>query len=210
MSPRIPSPGMRAPQRRRGHERVAALLSAASSCFVEKGYDAATMTEIAARAGASIGSLYQFFPTKEALAEALIADHAEALYGHMERLVVQTPGWSSDELAARLIRTFADYRRRHPSFVVLVEAGGSLPSMLGRTIRHRIRDYLSQILAIHAPALAAGDLRPAAMVVQQLMKAAVALHNEQPASLRQAAQTQLRSALALYLKDLAEQRQPTA
>ena len=121
----------------------------------------------------------------------------------MERLVAQTPGWSTEELAARLVRTFADYRRQHPAFAVLVEASGSLSPMLGRTIRQRMRDYLSQIVALHAPGLAAGELRPAAMVVQQMMKAAVALQNEQPASLRQAAQTQLRQALALYLKELA-------
>jgi AcrR family transcriptional regulator len=202
MSSRNSSQGGRSPQRQRGHERVAALLAAASVCFVEKGYDATTMTEVAARAGASIGSLYQFFPTKETLAEALITDHAEALYARMERLVAQTPGWDTEELSTRLIRTLADYRKQHPSFVVLVEAGGSVPSMLGRTIRQRMRDYLCQILAIHAPGLAAGDLRPAAMVVQQLMKAAVALQSERPAALRQAAQTQLRRALALYLQEL--------
>lgn len=193
----------RAPTRRRGHERVAALLAAASECFVEKGFDATTMTEIAARAEASIGSLYQFFPTKEAVAEALITGHANGLNEHMERLVAQTPEWNTEELAARLIRTFADYRRQHPSFVALVELAGMLPSMLGRTIRQRMRDYLSQILAIHAPGIAAGELRPAAMVVQQLMKAAVALENEQPATLRKAAQTQLQQALTLYLRALA-------
>ncbi len=195
----------RAPQRQRGHERVAALLAAAASCFSEKGYDATTMTEIAARAEASIGSLYQFFPTKERLAEALIAEHAEALYSRMERLVAQTPGLDTEELAARLIRTFADFRRQNPSFAELVEAAGSIPGMLGRTIRQRMRDYLCQILAIHAPALAAGDLRPAAMVVQQMMKAAVALQKEQPATLRQAAQNQLRRGLALYLHAIASE-----
>jgi AcrR family transcriptional regulator len=181
------------------------LLAAASGCFAEKGFDAATMTEIAARAGASIGSLYQFFPTKELLAEALMVEHGEALNARMERLVAQASGWDTDELAARLIRTFADYRRQHPSFVALTEAAGALPSSLSRTIRQRMRDYLCQILAIHAPGLAAGELRPAAMVVQQLMKAAVALQNEQPASLRNAAQAQLRRALANYLETLASE-----
>lgn len=203
MASRISSQGGRLPQRRRGHERVAALLAAASDCFVEKGYDATTMTEIAARAGASIGSLYQFFPTKEALAEALTTAHAEALYERMEHLVTKVPDWNTEELASHLARTFADYRKQHPSFVALSEAAGSLPNMLGRTIRQRMRDYLSQILAIHAPGLAAGELRPAAMVVQQLMKIEVALQKEQPASLRQAAQAQLRRALTLYLQELA-------
>lgn len=197
------SPAARAPSRRRGHERVATLLSAASECFVEKGYDATTMTEIAARAEASIGSLYQFFPTKEALAEALMTHHANGLNESMERLVAQTPEWSTEELAARLIRTFVDYRRQHPSFATLAETAGSLRPMLGRTIRQRMRDYLSQILAIHAPGIAAGELRPAAMVVQQIMKAAVALEGEQPATLRKSAQNQLQQALSLYLRELA-------
>jgi AcrR family transcriptional regulator len=203
MASRNTSQGVRTPSRRRGHERVAALLSAASDCFVEKGFDGTTMTEIAARAEASIGSLYQFFPTKESVAEALITDHAQGLNERMERLVAQTPGWSTEELAARLVRTFADYRKQHPAFVALVDVAGSLPSMLGRTIRQRMRDYLCQILAIHAPGISAGELRPAAMVVQQLMKAAVALESEQPASLRKAAQNQLQQALALYLGALA-------
>ncbi len=64
----------RLPKRARGKQRVAALLQAAAAVFAEKGYEAATMTEIAARAGAPIGSLYQFFPVKEALADTLGAE----------------------------------------------------------------------------------------------------------------------------------------
>ena len=62
----------RTPRRRRGEVRVAALLKSAAATFAEKGYEAATMTEIAARADAAIGSLYQFFPSKEAVAAALL------------------------------------------------------------------------------------------------------------------------------------------
>src|SRR5271165_141776 len=69
----------RVPQRERGRRRVADLLQAAASLFAEKGYDAVTMTEVAARAGAPIGSLYQFFPSKEALADALLDRIGERL-----------------------------------------------------------------------------------------------------------------------------------
>ena len=48
------------------------LLAAAEKVFAEKGYDGATMSEVAARAGAQIGSLYRFFPNKDILANALI------------------------------------------------------------------------------------------------------------------------------------------
>ena len=54
------------PKRQRGKQRVAALIDAGAELFAEKGYEATTMTEIASRAGAAIGSLYQFFPSKEA------------------------------------------------------------------------------------------------------------------------------------------------
>src|SRR5258708_40354736 len=69
-----PNPGRGAlePRRRPGKERVAALMEAAASVIAEKGFEAATMAEIASRAGALIGSLYHFFPNKEVLADALI------------------------------------------------------------------------------------------------------------------------------------------
>ncbi|WP_245639904.1 helix-turn-helix domain-containing protein [Paraburkholderia heleia] len=65
------------PKRERDRRRVAAIMDAAVAVFTEKGYDAATMTEIAARSSTAIGSLYRFFPTKEALAEALLLRYAQ-------------------------------------------------------------------------------------------------------------------------------------
>src|SRR5271156_5219725 len=67
------------PERKRGYERVAAIMRTGVEVFMEKGFDAATMTEIATRSGTAIASLYRFFPSKEALADALLLqyeDHA--------------------------------------------------------------------------------------------------------------------------------------
>src|SRR5580704_1179534 len=71
------APIAKAPTRARGVQRVAELLDAGAALFVENGYETTTMTQIAIRAGASIGSLYQFFPSKEVLAEALFARYVE-------------------------------------------------------------------------------------------------------------------------------------
>lgn len=65
------------PKRTRGHLRVKAILDAASEVFAEVGYDAATTNEIAARSSTSIGSLYQFFPNKEAILFALAARYRD-------------------------------------------------------------------------------------------------------------------------------------
>ena len=70
---------VRPPQRSNGKLRVAAILEAAAAVIAEKGYEAATMAEIAARSGTKIGSLYRFFPNKESLADTLIVSAHENL-----------------------------------------------------------------------------------------------------------------------------------
>lgn len=55
------------PKTRRGETSRAAILSAALDLFQERGYEATTMRAIADRAGASLGSSYHYFPSKEHL-----------------------------------------------------------------------------------------------------------------------------------------------
>src|SRR5579875_3390969 len=68
-----------APKRRRGHDRVAAILAASTALFLDKGYEAVTMTEIAAASHTAVGSLYRFFPSKDAVADALLRQYTERL-----------------------------------------------------------------------------------------------------------------------------------
>lgn len=65
------NPMRRKPQQARGQRRVNTILDAASQVFSELGYEAATTNIIAIRANTSIGSLYQFFPNKEAILSAI-------------------------------------------------------------------------------------------------------------------------------------------
>lgn len=63
----------------RGRRRIEQILDAAGHVFAEMGYPAATTNAIAARAGISPGSLYQYFPNKEAIAAALEERYAERI-----------------------------------------------------------------------------------------------------------------------------------
>lgn len=67
------------PRQARGQQRVETIMSAAVELFAEVGYEAATTNEIARRAHTSIGSLYQFFPNKEAILAALIESFREGV-----------------------------------------------------------------------------------------------------------------------------------
>ncbi len=63
------------PLQQRSQTTVEYVLTAAAQVFEEHGYAAGTTNRIAERAGVSIGTLYQYFPNKEALAVALLERH---------------------------------------------------------------------------------------------------------------------------------------
>jgi len=69
----------RVPQQTRGQLRITTILDAAEQLFAEVGFEAATTNAIAARAHTAIGSLYQFFPNKEAILRALVARFLEQM-----------------------------------------------------------------------------------------------------------------------------------
>jgi AcrR family transcriptional regulator len=63
------------PLQKRSRATVDDILFAATQVFEEYGYAAGTTNRIAERAGVSIGTLYQYFPSKEAIAVALLEQH---------------------------------------------------------------------------------------------------------------------------------------
>ncbi|WP_329275276.1 ScbR family autoregulator-binding transcription factor [Streptomyces sp. NBC_01451] len=66
-------------QQERGIRSKRSILEAAAGVFGERGYDAASTNEILARAGLTRGALYHHFPSKEAIATALLEAQGEAL-----------------------------------------------------------------------------------------------------------------------------------
>lgn len=65
------------PRQRRSRELVGRILDAAARIFSEDGYRATTTNDVAAAAGVSIGSLYQYFPNKDALLVGLAERHLD-------------------------------------------------------------------------------------------------------------------------------------
>ncbi|MEM6520231.1 MAG: TetR/AcrR family transcriptional regulator, partial [Cyanobacteria bacterium P01_C01_bin.70] len=70
----------RQPQQARSQERVKQILDVAEQLFLEMGYESTTTRAIAARASISVGSLYQFFPDKEAILKALAVQYMQTQY----------------------------------------------------------------------------------------------------------------------------------
>lgn len=91
------------PQQERSRQMVSTLIDATARCIAEHGLDNTTTPRIAEIAGVSVGSLYQYFDSKEALIEALVEKLADDVARGVKRLPV-TAEMSLRDLVATAIR----------------------------------------------------------------------------------------------------------
>jgi AcrR family transcriptional regulator len=77
----------RRPRQARAQATVDAIIQATARVLVEDGYDRASTNRIAQAAGVSIGSLYQYFPSKEALVAALVETHVDRMMEVVTRIL---------------------------------------------------------------------------------------------------------------------------
>src|SRR5262245_53276821 len=72
------------PLQTRSRETVEAILTATARILVREGFDRLSTNRVADAAGVSIGSLYQYFPSKEALVAELGERHVEEMVAIVE------------------------------------------------------------------------------------------------------------------------------
>lgn len=199
MSNQPDSAAARQPKRERGKQRVAALLDAAAAVFAEKGFDAATMTEIAARAGAPIGSLYQFFPGKDVLADTLLRRYADLLAADLQKLEQRAAQLETPELADTLAGLLMGHPQTRAAAMVLADSMD--PTARHTTFRQMLRKRIAAVLRAHVPALAPEPARDIAVVLLQLMKAVAKLNDEAGLPGRAAAVKELRGLAVMYVEN---------
>ncbi|MGV8953697.1 MAG: TetR/AcrR family transcriptional regulator [Cypionkella sp.] len=79
-------------QDQRTEQRTADILSAVRFAFAEKGFDGASMQDLARAAGMSVGNFYRYFPSKSAIVDQLIAsDLADVEHDFAEILKSASP-----------------------------------------------------------------------------------------------------------------------
>jgi AcrR family transcriptional regulator len=106
----------------RSKATVDALLAATARVLVREGYDRASTNKIADAAGVSIGSLYQYFPTKEALVAAVIDRHTGEMMDVIRQALVRVAPLPIPQAARELVKVMIDAHRIEPKLHrVLVE-----------------------------------------------------------------------------------------
>jgi AcrR family transcriptional regulator len=106
----------------RSRQTVDALLEATARVLIKEGYDKTSTNKIAAVAGVSIGSLYQYFPTKEALVAAVIDLHMHEMFRLVREALVKVTTHPIEAAARELVSVMIEAHRINPKLHrILVE-----------------------------------------------------------------------------------------
>ena len=143
------SPLRRAPIQARAKERIERVLDAAEAVFVEVGYEAATTNQIAARAETSIGSIYEFFGNKQAVAAALSTRYLRELAALYDEVMVDDPG-GRDAIVAKVVDGFDRFYTRHPGLGPLLRGcrGSEELQAAGQALQTNLVEHVDQLIAL--------------------------------------------------------------
>lgn len=189
-----PTAPRRIPQQVRGKRRVSAFLRAAAAVIAESGYERATMSAIAERAHSCIGSLYQFFPNKRSVAEALRDEYVQEIEQSWIALGREAPSLASEELTCRLIKLQIEIIKSHPALLALLD----VPSRSHKR-RQLVRARIAAVLVAHKPRMSRTTALRVASVVQQVSKGLFTLYAQADADEKNVMIDEFKSILTGYL-----------
>ncbi|MFG2332101.1 TetR/AcrR family transcriptional regulator [Streptomyces sp. NPDC048604] len=198
-----------APRRRqaRGERRIAQLLQAAASVFCRTGYAAASTNAIAREAKVSPGTLYQYFPNKEAIAvelgDRLLQEMRETQGLAFDRADLELP---LPELVDAVLEPVIEFNCRNPAFLALMHGSGDVPGRIAEeheAVHESMLTRVGGLIEAMAPGLDAGERRWIAAMALGIVKAGLDLVLAAPEGAeRDGTVAELKRALVRYLDPL--------
>ncbi len=146
----VPTTPRKSASQKRSRATVETLLDATARVLAREGYDRASTNWIAATAGVSVGSLYQYFPNKEALVAALVARHNREMLQLLRDALIQVASRDLATAMRELVRATVDAHLVDPAlhrvFAEQVPRMGQLAKIeaLQRETFLLIRAYLEE------------------------------------------------------------------
>lgn len=150
---------------KRGEMRVERFLDAATEVFTEKGYQHARLSEIVARAGGSLATLYRVFGDKEGLAHAIVQ---RGLSNLAERLQVNLSGLPPKQALHLTAEQFSDSvasDQFHVIHRIVIGEGQSFPALRDWYFEHGVGALRSRLCDYFEHEVAAGRLRMASPIL---------------------------------------------
>ncbi|MEO8059403.1 MAG: TetR/AcrR family transcriptional regulator [Burkholderiales bacterium] len=183
----------KAPRQSRSLATVKAILDATARILVERGFAAVTTNAVAERAGVSVGSLYQYFPNKEALISALHARHGEQMMAVIQRAMTKAMDATLDDALAGLIEATVEAHRVDSDLhsVLELQLGTMDKASLDEEYVGVMEQRIVALLARHRGVITTPDLKLAAFMLMHSAHAlihAIVLERPKGVSLKVATQ----------------------
>lgn len=137
------------PTQERSRETVRAVLEAANLEFGEHGFHAARITNIAKRAGVSVGSLYRFFPDKDSLGSAITQAYLDAVAERYLPIAHQLRSYDDiPTVIERLVEAASDLQIQHPGYYRMTNDVSPVEEQwIGHGVRSVLVSEFSSIIA---------------------------------------------------------------
>ncbi|HJL18791.1 MAG TPA: TetR/AcrR family transcriptional regulator [Sandaracinaceae bacterium LLY-WYZ-13_1] len=191
------------PVQARSRRRFEAMLDAAAELFAREGLEGTTMDAIASRAGTSIGSLYQYFPDKEALFFALaerVLERSRAVFDALVPAMEQErPPWT--ELVDRAVEGFAAVSRDASVRAVWMhlQRYGQIAEA-DAALHEELIERSAVVVGWYAPHLAPAELRRVATMTVDVIGAVLFMSTLRGARHDETMLAELRRVLRRYLR----------
>jgi AcrR family transcriptional regulator len=191
-------------RRARGVQRIASILAAAEIVFAEVGYDEANTNRIAAQAGISPGSLYQFFSNKEEIAQALAVRYSEELESvYSSVFSSETTSLPLSTWIDQIIDPLIAFHLAHPAFHILLNTPLSLQvAGLAYDPPKELQARFELGFELRAPQLPPTQRILSAPMSVQIFKATLLLILQAEESRRKMLVRELKTALYRYLEPI--------
>jgi AcrR family transcriptional regulator len=204
------------PSQTRSRDTVTVILDAAARVFSRSGYAATTTNHIARHAGVSIGSIYEYFPGKDAILVALThrhVDEAERALSAELASMVATPDLALPVIVERLVRAMVDLHARDPGLHLVLFEQAPVPAQLRKrigTLEEALARAVAGLLQRHGIAAddALATARMAVQVTDSLTHRLVLHEVADGKDVPQAVDRQVREITLLLLGYLREKRLP--
>ena len=187
----------REPQQERAARRRAKFLKVAERLIADHGYEGVTMTAIAAGAGASIGTLYDYFPDKTALAVALKREYVEQGDAHWKNLLSRADEMTREELATLFVEGALGLAKELPAYLELM--GAAVMYTRSASLRRPLRRSVAGALRAMDPKMEEERALIYAEVIVQLIKGMLTVYREAMVKDRERVVVEFKKVFRLYL-----------
>lgn len=191
----------RTPRQGRGQQRVEKILAAAADVLAEVGYENATTNAIAARAETAIGSLYQYFPNKEAIIEALGERYAQDMHQRLTETAAALGGLRLPDVLTRLAEAMSAYYLANPGFQAIFQLSPHLQAV-GSKLHQAIIDEVAVLIAPQTQQMDGRRRRLCAEVIVSAFKPLLILLVESPAENRDLLRAEVRRLAVAYAREI--------